>query len=183
MAERADLECSCRMLLSCISPLWKLHKKAHIYATWNWAFNNLLWQNTETNLIFLTHWGLDKMADIFQTIFSSAFSWIKMYLVTIRFSLILVASGPINNTSALVKIMAWRRPGNSYYLNQWWLIYRRIYSSFGPNELMSMFAIIGTGIGWICLELWYFVNGNKLPSDLFFALRRYNISGNSNFPD
>ena len=58
------------------------------------------------------------MADIFRTIFSSAFYWIKMYLVTIRFSLILVASGPINSTSALVKIMAWRLPGDSHYLNQ-----------------------------------------------------------------
>ena len=41
----------------------------------------------------------------------------------------------------LVKIMAWRRPGDSHYLNNWWLVYRRIYVSFGPDELMSMFAI------------------------------------------
>ena len=27
----------------------------------------------------LTHWGRDKMADIFQTIFSNGFSWMKMY--------------------------------------------------------------------------------------------------------
>ena len=149
-----------------------MKKQAYIYATWNWAFNNLLWQNTEIDLIyFLTQWGLDKMADIFQTIFSSAFSWIKMYLATIEFSLILVASGPINNTSALVKIMAWRRPGDSHYLNQWWLIYRRIYASFGPNELMSMFAIVATGIGWIYLESWHFINGNKLPSDLFLCIK------------
>ena len=37
--------------------------------------------------------------------------------------------------------MAWRRPGDNHYLNHWWLVYRRIYMSFGPNELMSMFAI------------------------------------------
>ena len=37
--------------------------------------------------------------------------------------------------------MAWRRPGDSHYLNHRWLVYRRIYMSFGPNELMSMFAI------------------------------------------
>ena len=30
-------------------------------------------------LIWLTHWGRDKMAAIFQTTFSNGFSWIKMY--------------------------------------------------------------------------------------------------------
>ena len=29
--------------------------------------------------LVLTHWGRDKMAAIFQTIFSNAFSWMKMY--------------------------------------------------------------------------------------------------------
>ena len=28
---------------------------------------------------FLTHWGRDKMAAVFQTTFSNAFSWMKMY--------------------------------------------------------------------------------------------------------
>ena len=30
-------------------------------------------------IVSLTHWGRDKMAAIFQTIFSNAFSWMKMY--------------------------------------------------------------------------------------------------------
>ena len=51
-------------------------------------------------------WGLDKMADISQT-FSNAFSWIK---IAIQISLRFVPEGPINNISALVQIMAWRRP-------------------------------------------------------------------------
>ena len=33
----------------------------------------------------LTHWGRDKMAAIFQTIFSNAFSWMKMYEFQLRF--------------------------------------------------------------------------------------------------
>ena len=33
----------------------------------------------------LTHWGPDKMADIFQTTFSNAFSWMKMYEFRFRF--------------------------------------------------------------------------------------------------
>ena len=33
----------------------------------------------------LTHWGRDKMAAIFQTIFSNTFSWMKMYEFLLRF--------------------------------------------------------------------------------------------------
>ena len=33
----------------------------------------------------LTHWGRDKMAAIFQTTFSNAFSWMRMYRFRIRF--------------------------------------------------------------------------------------------------
>ena len=33
----------------------------------------------------LTHWGRDKMAAPFQTTFSSAFSWMKMYKFGVRF--------------------------------------------------------------------------------------------------
>ena len=33
----------------------------------------------------LTHWGRDKMADIFQTTFSNAFSWMKMSECRLRF--------------------------------------------------------------------------------------------------
>ena len=58
----------------------------------------------------LTHWGLDKMADIFQTTFSNAFSWMKM--LPIKMSLTFVPHGPINNIPALVQIMGWRLPGD-----------------------------------------------------------------------
>ena len=34
---------------------------------------------------FLTHWGRDKMADIFQMTFSHAFSWMKMYELSLKF--------------------------------------------------------------------------------------------------
>ena len=34
--------------------------------------------------------------------------------------------------------MAWRRPGASHYLYQWWLVYWRIYASLGLNEVMTV---------------------------------------------
>ena len=60
----------------------------------------------------LTHWGRDKMAAISQTTLSNAFSSMKMLRVSIEISLKFVPNGPINNITALVKIMAWRRPGD-----------------------------------------------------------------------
>ena len=36
-------------------------------------------------IVDLTHWGQDKMAAIFQTTFSNAFSWMKMYKFWLRF--------------------------------------------------------------------------------------------------
>ena len=68
--------------------------------------------------------------DIFKCIFLNEDIWIS-----IKFSLKFVPKGPIDNISALVQIMAWRRPGASHYLNQWWLYYRRIYGSLVLNEL------------------------------------------------
>ena len=53
----------------------------------------------------LTHWSRDKMASIFQTTFSNAFYWMKMY----EFSLKFVRKVRISNIPALFQIMAWRR--------------------------------------------------------------------------
>ena len=67
--------------------------------------------------------------DIFKCIFLNENVWIL-----IKILLKFVPKGPIKNIPGLVQIMAWRRP--SHYLNQWWLIYWRIYASHGLNELM-----------------------------------------------
>ena len=53
----------------------------------------------------LTHWGRDKMAAVFQTVFSNRFSWMKIYEFRLKFH-------NFNNIPALLQIMAWRRPGD-----------------------------------------------------------------------
>ena len=58
--------------------------------------------------------------------------------ILINISLKFVPRVPINNIPALVQIMAWRRQATSHYLNQWWLVYWRIYASLGLNELTQM---------------------------------------------
>ena len=52
------------------------------------------------------------MDNIYQTTFSNVFSSMTMFLISIRISLKFIPKGPINNISALVRIMTWRRPGD-----------------------------------------------------------------------
>ena len=68
--------------------------------------------------------------DIFMCIFFN-----ENCCILIKFSLKYVRKGPIDSNPALVEIMAWRRSGDKPYINQWWLVYRRIYASLGLNEL------------------------------------------------
>ena len=49
-----------------------------------------------------------QMDAISQTTFSNAFSWMKMFKISLKF----VPNGPINNIPAMVQIMACRRPGD-----------------------------------------------------------------------
>ena len=69
--------------------------------------------------------------DIFKCIFLN-----ENIYISITISLKFVPKGPIDNIPALVQIMAWRHPATSHYLNQWWLVQRRIYASLGLNELI-----------------------------------------------
>ena len=48
------------------------------------------------------------MAFISQTTFSNAFSWMRSFVLRLKF----VPKGPIDNKSALVKLMAWRLAGD-----------------------------------------------------------------------
>ena len=70
--------------------------------------------------------------DIFKCIFLNENEWILP-----RISLKFVPKIRINNIPALVQIMAGADQATSHYLNQWWLVYWRIYASLGLNELKS----------------------------------------------
>ena len=68
--------------------------------------------------------------DIFKCIVLNENVWIS-----IKISLRFVPKGPIINIPALFQIMAFGAvQATSHYLNQWWLIYRRIYVSLGLND-------------------------------------------------
>ena len=115
----------------------------------------------------LKHWDCDKMAAISLTTFSNAYSWMKMYEFRLRFhwSLFLKVQ--------LTKPLHWQWLGadqvTSHYLNQWWLVYRRIYASLGLNEL-KVILLLTNGMELnlfhpvthpsVCLSI-------HLPPDLF----------------
>ena len=68
--------------------------------------------------------------DTFKRIFMNENVWISTNI-----SLKFVPKGLINNIPALVQIRLGADQATSHYLNQWWLIYWRIYASLGLNEL------------------------------------------------
>ena len=60
------------------------------------------WHRYELPRCSWTHWGPSNIAAIWQMTISNAFSWMKIFEF----------KGTINNTSALIRIMAWRRIGD-----------------------------------------------------------------------
>ena len=66
------------------------------------SMSTSLWHRYELPRCSLTHWGPSNMAAILQTTISNAFSWMKIFEF----------KGTINNTSALIRIMAWHRIGD-----------------------------------------------------------------------
>ena len=68
--------------------------------------------------------------DIFKCIFFNEDVWILL-----KISVKSVPNVRINNIPALVKKRLAADQATSLYLNQWWLVYWRIYASLGLNEL------------------------------------------------
>ena len=80
----------------------------------------------------LTHWSRDKMDVIFQTAFWNWYSWMNMLKFRLKFHWSLFLR------FQLTIFQHWFRladQATSHYLNQWWIVYWRIYASLGLNEL------------------------------------------------
>ena len=93
---------------------------ARLWTHWNRHFNTL---RPKQNVCHFQD-------DIFKCIILNENVWISM-----KISLKFVPRGQIKNIPSLVKIMPWRRPAQSHYLNQWWLVYWCIYTSLGLDTL------------------------------------------------
>ena len=91
--------------------------------------------STSTDDGVLTHRGRDKMAAIFQTTLSNAFSCIKMLEFRLKFHWSLILSVQLTIAHHWFRWWLGADQATSHYLNQWWLDYWRIYATLGFNEL------------------------------------------------
>ena len=85
--------------------------------------------------VFWTHWGRDKMVTNFLTTFSNAFPWMKMHKFRLRFHWGLFLRVQLTISQHWLRKWLGADQATSHYLNQWWLVYWRIYASLGLNEL------------------------------------------------
>ena len=94
---------------------YEFHFDTYVMVVWMWWISsNLSGMDNVSMALFsktvyelLTPWGREKMAAVFQTTFSNAFSWMKIY-IPLKF----VPKGSMTNIPALVQIMAWCRAGD-----------------------------------------------------------------------
>ena len=77
----------------------------------------------------LTHWGRDKKAAIFQTTFSTAFSWMKMLKSWLKFHWYLFLSVQSTIFQHWFGLCPGSRQATSHHMNQWWSVCRHIYVS------------------------------------------------------
>ena len=77
------------------------------------------------------------MAAIFQTTFSNAFSWIEMYEFRLGFHWSLFLRVQLTIIHHWFRQWLGAGQATSHCLNQWWLVYWRIYASLGLNELIN----------------------------------------------
>ena len=84
--------------------------------------------------ILLTHWSRDKMATIFQTTFSNAFSWMKMMEFRLEFqcNLFQGSNWQYASTGSDNGLAPYRR--QAIIWTNFGLVYRPIYASLGLNE-------------------------------------------------
>ena len=81
--------------------------------------------------------GRDKMAAIFQTTLSNAFSCMKMLEFRLKFHWSLFLRVQLTIVHHWFRWWLGADQATSHYLNQWWLDYWRIYASLGLNELKT----------------------------------------------
>ena len=90
----------------------------------------------------LTYWGRDKIDAISQTTSSSAFSLMKMFEFRLKFHWSLFLRVQLTIFQHWFRWWLGAVQATSHYLNQWWLVYWRIYASLGLNELRGSSSVV-----------------------------------------
>ena len=108
-----------------------------------------------------THRGRDKVAAISQTTLSIAFSWMKMLQFRLNFYWSLFLRVKLTMLQHWFRYWLGAVQATSHYLNQWWLVYWRIYVSLGLNELRATGWIL-PGVSGDCMILARLKNCNTI---------------------
>ena len=135
--------------LFCLMKLNKFHLKFNIII--QVKILDIVWKTSA--ILFQPQ--CDKMAAIFQTTFSNAFSWMKMYEFRLRFHWSLFPRVQLTIFQHLFREWLGAYQATSHCLNQWWLIYWCMYVSPGFSELNILHVI-----SFMTCQLEFFENGS-----------------------
>ena len=112
-------------------------------------FSSLVLQLKHTTWDSLTHWGRVKMDANFQTTFSKAFSWMKMYKYRLRFHWSWFPRIQITIFQHWFRWWLGTGQATSHPLNQWWLVYWCIYASLKLIYLYLQDSLLWTGFRFL----------------------------------
>ena len=118
------------------------------------------------------HWGWDKMAAIFQTTFSNAFSQMKMNEFRLWFHWILFLRVQLTTFQHWFKWWLGPVPATCHYLNRWWLDYWCL----GLNELThSSWTMCKNHYEYIyCIYIWFLMCAVMSLSCVFSLILYWN---------
>ena len=114
-----------------------IHKRCHFIRVLTPCYYER-YQRKAGKRCYLTHWDRDRMADIFHTTFSNAFSWMKMHEFWLRFHWSLFLRVQLTIFQHWFREWLGAGQATSHCLNQWVLIYWRIYAPLDLSELNGM---------------------------------------------
>ena len=112
----------------------------HVTRAWYQMGPLRAWMNNHLTAFhwMLTHWGRDRMATIFQTTLSNAFSCMKILELWLKFHWSLSLRVQLTIVHHWFRWWLGAHQATSYYLNQWWLDYWHIYALLGLNEFIPL---------------------------------------------
>ena len=125
-------------VIVCVNYIWD---KVFHWFNWTRLIYEIIWPCPATRTlmevidVLLTHWGRDKMDAISQTTLSNAFLRMKMLKFWLKFHCSLFLRVQLTRFQDWFRQRLGACQATSHYLNQWWLVYWRIYASLGLNEL------------------------------------------------
>ena len=99
-------------------------------------FNNILFFLYDINSSPPAQNGCQFADNIFKCIYVN-----ENFCILLQISLMFLPKGLINNKSALVQVMAWRKTGHKPLPESWW-----------PSSLVYMFGTLGRGVNKHCVH-------------------------------